>query len=71
MSNFFKAMPNTSNVILDGTEISRVKTNQTTTTTKTKQNKARRKTITTKFIGLTIDENLTWKHHIDNITRTI
>ena len=26
---------------------------------------------TTKFLGLTIDENLTWKYHIDNITKTI
>ena len=43
-------VPNTS-VILDGTELSRVKT--------------------TKFLGLTIDENLTWKYHIDNITTTI
>ena len=43
-------VPNTS-VILDGTELSRVKT--------------------TKFLGLTIDENLTWKYHIDNITKTI
>ena len=43
-------VPNTS-VILDGTELSRVKT--------------------TKFLGLTIDENLTWKYYIDNITKTI
>ena len=43
-------VPNTS-VILDGTELSRVKT--------------------TTFLGLTIDENLTWKYHIDNITKTI
>ena len=26
---------------------------------------------TTKFLGFTIDENLTWKYHIDNITKTI
>ena len=43
-------VPNTS-VILDGTELSRVKT--------------------TKFLGLTIDENLIWKYHIDNITKAI
>ena len=43
-------VPNTS-VILDGTELSRVKT--------------------TKFPGLTIDENVTWKYHIDNITKMI
>ena len=24
---------------------------------------------TTEFLGLTIDENLTWKYHIDNITK--
>ena len=44
-------MSNTFHVILDGTELVRVKT--------------------TKFLGLTIDENLTWKYHIDNITKTI
>ena len=43
-------LPNTS-VILDGTELSLVKT--------------------TKLLGLSIDENLTWKYHIDNITETI
>ena len=26
---------------------------------------------TTKFLGLTIDENLTWKYHIDFITKMI
>ena len=43
-------VPNTC-VILDGTELSRVKR--------------------TKFLGLTIDENLTWKYHIDIITKTV
>ena len=27
--------------------------------------------LTTKFLGVTIDENLTWKNHIDGVTKTI
>ena len=44
-------MSNTFNVVLDGTELARVKK--------------------TKFLGLIIDENLTWKYHIDSVTKRI
>ena len=42
---------NANNIILDDSELSRVKT--------------------TKFLGLAIDENLTWKKHIDGVTKKI
>ena len=44
-------LSNTFNVVLDGTELARVKK--------------------TKFLGLIIDENLTWKYHIDSVTNRI
>ena len=34
-------------------------------------NKSLNRVNFTKFLGVTIDENLTWKHHIDAITKTI